>query len=499
LEKVLEMKKICKAFPGVVALDHVDLELHKGEVLALVGENGAGKSTMIKILSGMYKADEGEIVVDGVVYRHYSTREAIGLGIAVIYQELNYLNDLSIAENILLGRVPVRGLLRQVNYKKMNETAYGVMQQVSLGHRDPSEMVSNLSVAEKQLLEIARALSRNLLILVMDEPTSALNDLETEKLFKLIKDLRQKGIGIIYVSHRMEEIFRVTDRVEIMRDGKFITSMPVAETNTEKIVSHMVGRDIVDMFPFRNSEIGETVFSVSGLSTSYIKNVNFHVRRGEVVGLFGLMGSGRTELARCIVGIRQPDSGTIEMSGENFINRTPRESLRRRIAYVPAERKTEGVNLIASVKDNITLSNLDKILNRGILNLKKERVLAADWIKRLNIKTPEITTETETLSGGNQQKIVIAKSLNTDPSFMILNEPTRGIDVGAKVEIYNLINNFCQGGKAVLMISSELPEIMALSDRIYILCEGRITGELTKNQFTPDILLKYAIGEHRDD
>jgi ABC-type sugar transport system ATPase subunit len=472
--------------------------LHKGELLALVVENGAGKSTLIKIISGMYRADRGDIIIEGNIYRNYSTKEAIDLGIAVIYQELNYLNDLSIAENILLGQVPVQGILKRVSYKKMHEMAYAIMQKVSLEHHDPGEMVSGLSVAEKQLLEIARALSRRLKILVMDEPTSALNEVETEKLFCLIRSLKETGVGIIYVSHRMEELFRVTDRVEIMRDGKYITSLDVSRTSTEEIVSHMVGREIIDMFPRRQCEIGETVFAVSGLSTSYVKDISFIVRRGEVVGLFGLMGSGRTEIARCVVGLQQPLSGIIEMNGDKFFNKNPGESLKRGIAYVPAERKTEGLNLVAPVKDNITLSNIKKILEFGKLNLKKEQSLAREWVKRLNIKTPDIMTEVELLSGGNQQKIVIAKSLNTEPLFMILNEPTRGIDVGAKVEIYNLINGFCRDGKAVLMISSELPEIMALSDRIYVLCEGRITGELQKHRFSPDVLLKYAIGEEQD-
>lgn len=495
VNKILEMRQIYKAFPGVVAVNRVDLDLYEGEVLALVGENGAGKSTLIKILSGAYKADEGEIVVDGKSFKSFDTKEAIDLGIAVIYQELNYLNDLTIAENILLGQVPTSGPLKKVNYKQMYGTACEIMKQVGLEHRRPEDLVSQLSVAEKQLIEIARAFSRQVKVLVMDEPTSALNETETEKLFALIQQIREKGVGVIYISHRMEELFRVADRVEVMRDGKYVTTLNVADTDTDEIVAHMVGREIVDMFPERESDIGPVAFEVKNLHTSFLKDISFHVRKGEVVGLFGLMGSGRTEIANCIVGAAKAQSGEMNMDGKVFLNETPRQTLKRGIAYVPAERKSEGVILVSPVKDNITLTNLDKIIHYGKMNLKQERELAQEWVKKLSIKTPSVDAETESLSGGNQQKIVISKCLNTDPELMILNEPTRGIDVGAKVEIYNLINQFCKDGKAVIMISSELPEIMALSDRIYVLCEGGITGEVPKAEFSQEKLLKYAIGE----
>lgn len=495
MEKVLEMKGIYKSFPGVIAVDKVDLDLYRGEVLALMGENGAGKSTLIKILSGMYKADEGEIIVDGKSYKEFSTKEAIDIGIGIIYQELNYLNDLTIAENIMLGQVPTKGPFKKVDYQKMQESAKVIMDKVGLGHRKPADMVSELSVAEKQLIEIGRAFSRNVKILVMDEPTSALNESETEKLFDLIRKIKGEGVGVIYISHRMEELFQVADRVEIMRDGKYVTTLTVKDTTTDEIVAYMVGREISDMYPPRSCAIGETAVEVVGLNTKFLKDINLHVRAGEVVGLFGLMGSGRTEIARCIIGMQRPASGAIRMNGHEFINKTPLEAISKRISYVPAERKTEGVNLIAPVKDNITLANLKKIKRRGRLDLAYEKKLANDWVSKLNVKTPSVFVETSTLSGGNQQKLVIAKSLNTNPSFMILNEPTRGVDVGAKVEIYSLINDLCAQNKAVLMISSELPEIMALSDRIYTLCEGRITGELTKREFTQEKLLKYAIGE----
>lgn len=495
MEKILEMKQIYKAFPGVVAVDKVDLDLYKGEVLALMGENGAGKSTLIKILSGMYSADEGEIIIEGQSHRGFDTKEAIDLGIAVIYQELNYLDDLSVAENIMLGQVPVKGPLKRVDYQALYAGVKDIMEDVGLGHRKPTDMVSRLSVAEKQLIEIARAFSHNVKVLVMDEPTSALNDTETRRLFQLIRKIKAKGVGIIYISHRMDELFEIADRIEIMRDGKYVTTLKVEETNTDEVVSHMVGREIKDMYPGRSCEIGKVVFEVKNLNTRFLKNIEFHVKSGEVVGFFGLMGAGRSEVARCIYGAQTPDSIALIMDGKAIENKTPLDSLNHKISYVPAERKTEGVNLIMSVKENITLSDIEGLIRKKKLDLRYEKEIASRWKEKLSIKAPSIETTSASLSGGNQQKIVIAKALNTSPEFMLLNEPTRGVDVGAKVEIYDLINGLCKDGKAVLMISSELPEIMAMSDRIYVMCEGRITGEVQKQEFSQEHLLKLAIGE----
>lgn len=495
VEKILEMKQIYKAFPGVVAVDKVDLDLYSGEVLALMGENGAGKSTLIKILSGMYHADSGEIIIDGKSYSGFDTKEAINLGIAVIYQELNYLNDLSIAENIMLGQIPVKGPLKKVDYSKLYASVKDIMEDVGLSHRKPADMVSSLSVAEKQLIEIARAFSHHVKVLVMDEPTSALNDTETKKLFTLIRKIRDKGVGIIYISHRMDELFEIADRIEIMRDGRYVTTKNVKETNTDEVVAHMVGREIKDMYPGRSCSIGNVVFEVKNLQTKFLKNIEFYVKKGEVVGFFGLMGAGRSEMARCIYGAVTPETIQLKMDGKDIENKTPLDSLKHKISYVPAERKTEGVNMAMSVKENITLSDLSGLIRKGRLDLKHEKQIAAQWKEKLSIKTPKLETPAASLSGGNQQKIVIAKALNTSPEFLVLNEPTRGIDVGAKVEIYELINGLCEEGKAVLMISSELPEIMAMSDRIYVMCEGQITGEVKKEDFTQEYLMKLAIGE----
>lgn len=492
---LLEMKGIRKAFPGVLAVDDVDLHIEKGELLALVGENGAGKSTLIKILSGAYTADSGEIIIDGESYTQFNTREAINLGIGIVYQELNYLADLSIAENIYLGRLPVTGNLKKIDYDKLFSDAKQVMERFGLGHRDPKMMVRNISVAEKQLVEIARAFTRNIKILVMDEPTSALNDAETENLFDLIRSIKAEGVAVIYISHRMSEIFKLADSIQVMRDGRNVIRVAADQISSEKVVEHMVGREIDDMYPERNVVTGDCVLRVNNLSTDYLNSINFQVNSGEVVGLFGLMGAGRTEIADCIVGSRNYNEADMVMLGKPYAPQTPLDGLNSGIAYVPAERKSEGVNLAANVKENITLANLKRFSKRGKMNLKQEKTIASEWVKKLRIKTPQLSTSVESLSGGNQQKVVVAKGLNTEPQLMILNEPTRGIDVGAKVEIYNLINQLCSNGKAVLMISSELPEIMSMADRIYVVCDGQITGEIEKRDFSQESLLKFAIGE----
>jgi ABC-type sugar transport system ATPase subunit len=492
--KILEMKDICKSFPGVVAVDHVSLTLEKGETLALIGENGAGKSTLMKILSGAYAADSGAIEIEGKTHTVYDTREAISLGIGIVYQELNYLNEMSIAENLYIGRIPVKGLFKAVDYKKLFADAKVILAEFGLSHLDPAMPIGRLAVAEKQLVEIARAFTRDVKILVMDEPTSALNDVETANLFNLIREIKAKGVSVIYISHRLNEVYEIADSVQVMRDGKNVTRLPSRETTIDTLVSLMVGREIRDMYPGRSVDVGEQIFEARGITTDFLKDVSLDVREGEVVGLFGLMGSGRGEIARCVIGQQPCTAGKMHISGKAYAPRTPLDALRSGVAYVPAERKGEGINAIAPVKDNITIANMKKAAPHGRINLKKEALIAQEWVDRLGIRTPGIMTAADSLSGGNQQKVVVAKGLNTEPRFMILNEPTRGIDVGAKVEIYNLINELCRNRKAVLMISSELPEIMSMSDRIFVVHEGKITAQLQKADFTQEILLKYAIG-----
>ena len=492
---ILEMKDIYKAFPGIVANDHVNLTLEKGEVLALIGENGAGKSTLMKILSGAQRPDSGTIIVDGKSLSGYNTKEAIALGIGIVYQELNYLGALSIAENLYIGRVPTKGRARKIDYARMAEDAKAIMKEVGLEHLDPMTPVEQLSVAQKQLVEIARAFTRDLKILVLDEPTSALSDTETEDLFRLIRRFKANGVSIIYISHRLNEIFEVADSVMIMRDGKNVARRKISETCTEELVRDMVGREIKDMYPKRgNIPIGKEIFRVENLRTDFLKDVAFDVREGEVVGLFGLMGAGRTEICDCIMAMKKYERADMVIDGKKYAPRKPSEALASGVAYVPAERKSDGICAVSSVKDNITIANLRKFAPKGIMNLKQEMEIAKGWVGKLNIKVPQILAPVDTLSGGNQQKVVVAKGLNTEPKLMILNEPTRGVDVGAKVEIYNLINDLCESRKAVLMISSELPEIMSMADRIFVIHEGKITAEIQKKDFSQETLLKYAIG-----
>lgn len=492
---ILEMREIYKAFPGVVALNHVTLELEKGEIMALLGENGAGKSTLMKILSGAYHADEGEVYLEGKQISGYTTQEAIDMGISIVYQELNNIPDISVAENLFLNNLPVKGPAKKIDYKKLYADSEQLLKKVGLTNVDPRVNLGTLSVAEKQLIEIAKAVSKNVKILVMDEPTSALNDAETDNLFELILKMRDEGVSIIYISHRMSEIYRVADSAMVMRDGQFITKVKVAETTTDDLVAYMVGRKITDMYPTRNVTLGKEIFAVEHLTTNHLKDISFHIRAGEVVGLFGLMGAGRSEIASCIVGMKYRQTSNMRMHGEKYVPVSPANALKHKITYVPAERKTDGLFLALSVRENITISNLDAFTKFGKMNLKQEKKIANEWIRALHVKTPKAETVIESLSGGNQQKVAVAKSLNTDPELIILNEPTRGIDVSAKAEIYALINELCAQGKAVLMISSELPEIMSMSDRIYVVCEGRITGEVQKADFTQERLVKYAIGE----
>lgn len=417
------------------------------------------------------------------------------MGISVVYQELNNVNNISVAENLFLNNLPVKGALKTVDYKKLYGDARELLEKVGLSDVDPGADLKHLSVAQKQLIEIAKAFSKKVKILVMDEPTSALNDAETENLFRLILKMRDEGVSIIYISHRMNEVFRIADTAMVMRDGQYIAKVPVSDTDTDQLVAYMVGREITDMYPARDVKIGEEVFAVEDLSTDWLKHISFSIRAGEVVGLFGLMGAGRTEIASCIVGSKTVKTSRMRMTGKPYAPSLPGNALKNKIAYVPAERKEDGLILVSSVKDNITISNLDAFISYGKMNLKKEEAIAEEWIRKLRIKTPKSSTVVESLSGGNQQKVVVAKALNTKPELVILNEPTRGIDVGAKVEIYTLINELCAQGKAILMISSELPEILSMSDRIYVVCEGRITGQVDREEFTQEHLVKYAIGE----
>ncbi len=492
MEKLLEMKNITKRFPGVLALNKVHLELHQGEILALLGENGAGKSTLMKILSGAYVPDEGEIYFEGEQLEPKNPGEMLNKGIAVMYQELNYLDDLSIAENIFLGNLPL-SKWGKVNYKKLYNDTQKLLDIVGLKY-DPKKEAVHLSIAEKQLMEIAKVLSKKNKVLVMDEPTSALNESEAKLLFKLLRELVQDGKSIIYISHKMDEIFEISDRVEVLRDGTYIDTVKTKETNAVKLVSMMVGRTIDDMYPKEVIRHGDVVLEVKGLTGAQIHDVSFNIKAGEIVGLFGLMGSGRTEIAEMIFGKRKVLSGTVTVNGKEVPMKSPAEVIKSKIGYVPRERKKDGLVLSSTVSENMTYIYLKKLRKSIGLNKSLESKVVGEWIEKLNIKTPSPNTIVDSLSGGNQQKVVIAKCMLDEPKVLMLNEPTRGVDVGAKVEIYKMIENLCKMGIAILMISSEMPEIMGIADRIVVVHEGKITGECSREEFSQEKLMLLAIG-----
>lgn len=491
-EKALFMKGICKYFPGVKALQNVDLEIEKGEILALVGENGAGKSTLIKILSGAYSADGGEIYLYGKQVKFTNPKESIAAGVSVMYQELNNVDQLTIAENIFLGKLPQKRA-KIVDYTSLRKNTQELLDQVGL-KCDPFTEVARLSIAEKQMVEIAKALSNEMKILVMDEPTAALNKEEINILFKLIKKLSSEGKSIIYISHRLDEVFEISDKVEIMRDGRKVAMLNTAATNKKELVALMVGKEITDLYPKKAPQIGEVVFEVEGLCTQKVADIGFCVKKGEIVGLFGLMGSGRQNIAEAIFGAITKVSGKIKMNGKEVRINSPADAKKYGISYIPSDRKKDGLFLAHPVAHNITITIIDKLKKFRMLQLSQERTIVNEWVKKLAVKTPAVDTIIETLSGGNQQKAVIAKWLATHPQVLILNEPTRGIDVGAKAEIYLQMEKLSRDGLATIMISSELPEIMAMSDRIYVLHEGRITGEVVAGDFTQEALLSKAIG-----
>ena len=493
---LLRMEGIYKEFPGVIAVDHVDLELDHAEVLALIGENGAGKSTMMKTLGGAYVPNEGRILIDGRETDVSTPQKALDSGISVIYQELNYLNYLSIAENLFLGRLPVKGGKgNRVDHKKLREDSMRIQKIVGLDQWDPMTTLEELSVGEKQLVEIGKAYARNVRVLVMDEPTSALNDKETERLFELIRMVKAQGISVIYISHKLDEILAVSDRVQVMRDGKSVGVRRTSEITKDDMVTMMVGRQISDMYPITPRAPGKPLLEVRGLCSGFVRDVSFTLHAGEILGLYGLMGAGCEEILQCIFGATPIEAGEIRIEGQPIAIRNPRVAVASGMAYVPSERKTEGLVLSQSVKDNITLSSIDKFQKPLRMDTRAEAEQAQAWAEQLSVKTPTLETPVESLSGGNQQKVILAKWMMTHPKILLLNEPTKGIDVGAKVEIYKLIEQFCRDGLGVIMLSSEMAEVMYTANRILVVHDGRITGEYTREEVTQDKIMRSAIGE----
>lgn len=491
---LLELRDITKSFPGVRALENVHFDLRPGEVHALVGENGAGKSTLVKILSGVYQPDRGEIWLNGARVRILNPAHAQVLGFSPVHQELQLEPYLSVAENIFLGRQPT-GRLGIVDHRRMHHEARRLLG--SLGVTiDPAAPLESLSIAQRQIVAIARAVLSTARVIIFDEPTSSLTDRETALLFEMISKLRETGIGIIYISHRIEEIFRLCDRVTVLRDGHFIATKSVATTNRLEVIGFMIGRDISDLFRKEVAPIGEIVLEVRGLSKrGVLQDISFSLRRGEIVGLAGLVGAGRTDLVRAIFGDTTFDFGEIVVTGKTILgHRSPRRAIRAGIALVPEDRKEQGLVLGLSVRQNISLATLPVLSRLTFISGSEEKRLARSYVEMLTIKTPSIDQKTLYLSGGNQQRVVVAKWLATRPKVLIVDEPTRGIDVRAKASIHGLLCDLAKQGVAILMISSDLPEILAMSDRILVMHRGRITAELSAQEATQEAIMHHATG-----
>jgi len=491
-DTILELNHISKTFPGVVALDDVHFDLRKGEVHVLLGENGAGKSTLVKILSGAYQKTSGTILLNQQEIHIKNPKHSQELGISTIYQELNLVPHLSVGENIFLGREPANRF-GVVDFKKLFAKAQNILNDFGV-LIDARSLVKDLGIAKQQMVEVAKALSLDASIVIMDEPTSALTEQEIEELFKIIKSLKANGISIIYISHRLEEIFEIGDRITVLRDGKWIGTKSIAEVTQSELIRMMVNRELKDKFPKQKAKRGNEVLRIENLSNDHLKEISFSLCVGEVLGIGGLLGSGRTELARAIFGVDKIDSGKIFIKGQNYKIGSPRSSINSGIGYLTEDRKSQGLILNLSVKDNVCLPSINRFSKFGVMNSKKERATVEKYVKELHIKTPGLNQKIMYLSGGNQQKVVMSKWLCSNVDILIFDEPTRGIDVGSKVEIYQLMNRLTAEGVGILMISSELPEILGMSDRILVMHDGRITGEFLTEEATQEMILKCALG-----
>ncbi len=491
-QTIIEARGITKVFPGVRALDKVDFELKAGETHILLGENGAGKSTLMKVLSGAYAPDEGEVYIGGQKVKAFTPRAAMRMGVNIIYQEFNLIPYMDVAQNIFLGRFKTRhGLL---DHKTMQADAAALLGSLNM-NIDPRALIADLSTAEQQMVEIAKALSIQSTALIMDEPTSALSERETEQLFATIHQLNEKGIGIIYISHRLQELDQVGDRVTVLRDGKLVGTRNVKEVSVDELVSMMVGRSVGEAFQRKHQSPGAECLRVEGLSKGKrLQEVSITLRSGEIVGLAGLVGSGRTDLARAVFGVDKYESGRIHLFGKEISDFSVSDMVARGVSLIPEDRKNQGLALILSVAENIVISSLQRLFPKMAVSKKKETDIVMQYVEKLRIATPSPARLAQFLSGGNQQKVVVAKWLCTKAKIFIFDEPTRGIDVGAKAEIYALMDSLVKEGAAILMISSELPEIIGMSDRIYVMREGRIVAEMPHAEATQEKIIEYAMG-----
>ncbi len=498
-DKILELVDIVKIFPGVKALDRVKMDVYAGEVHALCGENGAGKSTLMKIIAGAEKPTAGKILLNGQEVRFASTKDAEKWGIAMIYQEFNMIPDMTVAENMYLGRYPVKRL-GIVDKKKLNEDTAQELKKLNLPV-NPKTKVRSLSVATAQMIEIAKCLSVGAKIIIMDEPTSALTNEETEILFQLIQELKAKGIAVIYISHRMDEIFQIADRITVFRDGKYIKTLPVKETGYDQVVALMVGKDIIHLYPQRAVHSEETAFAVKNLTGPGVHGLSFQLQKGEILGITGLVGAGMIELAKLIYGAVPAEKGELWLEQRQLQIKSPMQALKNEIAFVSDDRKQEGLVLERDIKENSSMIalGLGYFLKAGVIDKKKEKASVQADIQKLAIKCHGMSQKTGNLSGGNQQKVVLAKVLKSEPKICILAEPTRGVDIGAKAEIYQLMNEMTKEGKSILLISSDLPEVIGMSDRILVMREGRAVLLLERSDFSQEKILAYASGGIADE
>jgi inositol transport system ATP-binding protein len=492
----LQMNDIVKTYPGVRALDGVNFTLRKGTVHSLMGENGAGKSTLVKILAGVDTADSGTITINGKVAAISNVKEAISHGVSMIHQELSSVLEMSIADNIFLGREEISGPLHVLNRRSMNNQSTELLKQVGIT-LNPAINMKELSVAQMQMVEIVKAISQGADIIIMDEPTSAITETEVATLFSLIRKLTTQGKSIIYISHKMDEIFQISDEITVLRDGKYIGSDLAENLNDASLIKWMVGRELSEVYPKEDVKPGDTILEVSNLSKQgKFQNISFSLRRGEILGFAGLVGAGRTEVVEAIFGFKPADSGEIKINGEVVKIKSPADGIKNKIAFVSEDRKSVGLNLIATIKDNITLANLQTYCQaKTIINHAKERANAQKYADDFNVKTPSIDVEVASLSGGNQQKVVLAKWISCNPDIIIMDEPTRGIDVGAKAEIYKMMCELAKQGKAVIMVSSEMPEVLGMSDRVNVLAEGKLTGIFYRSEFDQEKIMASASGQ----
>lgn len=496
-EKILEFHDIVKAFGGIKALAGVSLEVERGEIHAIVGENGAGKSTLIKTCAGAYVPDSGKIVIEGKSFDRLTPALSEECGIGVIYQEFNLVNEMTVAENVFLGHSIRRGFL--VDYEAMNRRAAEIFAQLHVDI-DPKEKVKNLSVGYQQIVEIAKAVSMNAKILIMDEPSAPLTNAEVEKMFELVHLLRDSGVTIIYISHRLEEIFSLSDRVTILRDGQKIKTLRTGETNRDELIRLMVGRELTDTFPPRTPACTDTpILELKNVSGNGLEDISFTVRKGEILGLAGLVGAGRTELSHLIFGVKPVKHGEMYYNGKPYRPRNPMQAIRSGVALVPEDRKQHGVHVELSIRENISVANFRNISHGTVIDRRKENSVCREYGDMLRIKCASYEQLVKLLSGGNQQKVVLAKWLATAPDLIILDEPTRGIDVGAKYEIYKIMGELINNGKTIIMISSEMAELIGMADRIIVLAEHHMAGELQKFEFSQELIMQYASKEHKEN